>query len=154
MTHVAIVSLSGNAASCANYTPGSLNRTGRVLVAPARLEQGAAEAARPIWGWLGAFAMAEPARGVGGHRAATIGALSEAPRSRFIYSYSSPNAPASFPDKRHILADRLDLLLSVVVHPADVQDRDEAFHLSSKSRSNASLQPSVRAPGGVHAQQL
>jgi hypothetical protein len=28
--------------------------------------------------------------------------------------------------KRHILVDTLDLLLNVVVHPADVQDRDGA----------------------------
>ena len=31
--------------------------------------------------------------------------------------------------KRHILVDTLGLLLNVVVHPADVQDRDGAFHL-------------------------
>jgi transposase len=29
--------------------------------------------------------------------------------------------------KRHILVDTMGLLLSVVVHPADVQDRDGAF---------------------------
>ena len=29
--------------------------------------------------------------------------------------------------KRHILVDTLGLLLSVIVHPADVQDRDGAF---------------------------
>jgi hypothetical protein len=31
--------------------------------------------------------------------------------------------------KRHILVDTLGLLLSVVVHPADVQERDGAFML-------------------------
>ena len=30
--------------------------------------------------------------------------------------------------KRHILVDTLGLLLKVVVHPADIQDRDGAFH--------------------------
>ena len=30
---------------------------------------------------------------------------------------------------RHILVDTLGLLLNVVVHPADVQDRDGTFHL-------------------------
>ena len=36
--------------------------------------------------------------------------------------------------KRHILVDTLGLLLSVVVHPADVQDRDGAFHLLRRAR--------------------
>jgi transposase len=31
--------------------------------------------------------------------------------------------------KRHILVDTLGLLLNVVVHPADIQDRNGAFHL-------------------------
>jgi hypothetical protein len=33
---------------------------------------------------------------------------------------------------RHILVDRLGHLLSVVVHPADVQDRDGAFHFAAR----------------------
>src|ERR1700690_4267433 len=36
--------------------------------------------------------------------------------------------------KRHILVDTLGLLLNVVVHPADVQDRDGAFHLLRRAR--------------------
>ena len=36
--------------------------------------------------------------------------------------------------KRHILVDTLGLLLSVVVHPADIQDRDGAFHLLRRAR--------------------
>src|SRR3954452_11509332 len=31
--------------------------------------------------------------------------------------------------KRHILVDTMVILLNVVVHPADIQDRDGAFHL-------------------------
>jgi transposase len=36
--------------------------------------------------------------------------------------------------KRHILVDTLGLLLNVVVHPADVQDRDGAFLLLRRAR--------------------
>lgn len=36
--------------------------------------------------------------------------------------------------KRHILVDTLGLLLNVVVHLADVQDRDGAFHLLRRAR--------------------
>jgi transposase len=36
--------------------------------------------------------------------------------------------------KRHILVDTLGLLLNVVVHPADVQDRDGAFLLLRQAR--------------------
>jgi hypothetical protein len=36
--------------------------------------------------------------------------------------------------KRHILVDTLGLLLNVVVHPADVQDRDGAFQLLRHAR--------------------
>jgi hypothetical protein len=36
--------------------------------------------------------------------------------------------------KPHILVDTLGLLLSVVVHPANIQDRDGAFHLLRRAR--------------------
>jgi transposase len=36
--------------------------------------------------------------------------------------------------KRHILVDTLGLLLSVVVHPANVRHRDGAFHLLRRTR--------------------
>src|SRR4030088_3488991 len=36
--------------------------------------------------------------------------------------------------KRHILVDTLGLLLNFVVHPADIQDRDGAFHLLRRAR--------------------
>jgi hypothetical protein len=35
---------------------------------------------------------------------------------------------------RHILVDTLGLLLNVVVHPANVQDRNGAFHLLRQAR--------------------
>ncbi len=38
--------------------------------------------------------------------------------------------------KRHILVDTVGLLLNVVVHPADVQDRDGAFHLLRPGATN------------------
>ena len=38
--------------------------------------------------------------------------------------------------KRHILVDTLGLLLSVAVHPADIQDRDgAAFVLNTSTRA-------------------
>ena len=49
--------------------------------------------------------------------------------------------------KRHILVDTLGLLLNVVVHPADIQDRDGAFHLLRRarrlSRSSNAFLPTV-----------
>ncbi len=36
--------------------------------------------------------------------------------------------------KRHILLDTLGLLLSVIVHFADIQDRDGTFHLLRQAR--------------------
>jgi hypothetical protein len=36
--------------------------------------------------------------------------------------------------KRHILADTLGFLLNVVVHPADIQDRDGAYFLLRHAR--------------------
>jgi hypothetical protein len=36
--------------------------------------------------------------------------------------------------KRHILVNTMGLLLSVVVHPADVQDRDGAYQLLRRAR--------------------
>ena len=36
--------------------------------------------------------------------------------------------------RRHILVDTLDLLLNVVVHPADVRDRDGSCHLLRRAR--------------------
>jgi Transposase DDE domain len=36
--------------------------------------------------------------------------------------------------KHHILVDTLGLLLNVVVHPADIQDRDGAFELLRQAR--------------------
>ena len=36
--------------------------------------------------------------------------------------------------KRHILLDTMSLLLSVLVHPADIQDRDGNFHLLRQAR--------------------
>ena len=42
--------------------------------------------------------------------------------------------------KRHILVDTLGLLLNVVVHPADIQDRDGAFHLLRRARRTFDFQ--------------
>ena len=63
--------------------------------------------------------------------------------------------------KRHILVDTLGLLLSVVVHPADVQDRDGArlvlaqarrrFPFIEPSLRTAAIRPEVtKVPSGTH----
>ena len=50
--------------------------------------------------------------------------------------------------KRHILVDTLGLLLNVVVHPADVQDRDGAFHLLRRARRLFPFIERIFADGG------
>src|SRR3981189_3633108 len=50
--------------------------------------------------------------------------------------------------KRHILADTLGLLLNVVVHPAEIQDRDGAFHLLRRARRLFPFIERIFADGG------
>ena len=50
--------------------------------------------------------------------------------------------------KRHILVDTLGLLLNVVVHPADVQDRDGAIELLRQSRRLFPFIEIIFADGG------
>ena len=50
--------------------------------------------------------------------------------------------------KRHILVDTLGLLLNVVVHLADVQDRDGAFHLLRRARRLFPFIKRIFADGG------
>jgi hypothetical protein len=45
---------------------------------------------------------------------------------------------AAHASSRHILVDTLGLLLNVVVHPADIQDRDGAFHTCCAGRDHYS----------------
>ena len=56
--------------------------------------------------------------------------------------------------KRHILVDTLGLLLSVVVHPADVQDRDGAFHLLRRARRMFPFIERIFADGGYAGQKM
>jgi putative transposase len=50
--------------------------------------------------------------------------------------------------KRHILVDTLGLLLNVVVHPADVQDRDGTFLLLRRARRLFPFIKRIFADGG------
>ena len=50
--------------------------------------------------------------------------------------------------KRHILVDTLGLLLNVVVRPADIQDRDGAFHLLRRARRLFPFIERIFADGG------
>ena len=56
--------------------------------------------------------------------------------------------------KRHILVDTLRLLLSVVVHPADVQYRDGAFHLLRRARLMFPFIERIFADGGYAGEKI
>jgi transposase len=56
--------------------------------------------------------------------------------------------------KRHILVDTLGLLLNVVVHPADVQDRDGAFHLLRPARRLFPFIERIFADGGYAGRKM
>jgi transposase len=56
--------------------------------------------------------------------------------------------------KRHILVDTLGLLLSVVVHPADIQDRDGAFQLLRRARRMFPFIERIFADGGYAGQKM
>src|SRR5271156_1042352 len=56
--------------------------------------------------------------------------------------------------KRHILVDTLGLLLNVVVHPADVQDRDGAFLLLRRARRLFPFIKRIFADGGYAGEKM
>jgi len=56
--------------------------------------------------------------------------------------------------KRHILVDTLGLLLNVVVHPADVQDRDGAYHLLHRARRLFPFIERIFADGGYAGKKM
>jgi transposase len=56
--------------------------------------------------------------------------------------------------KRHILVDTLGLLLNVVIHPADVQDRDGAFHLLRRARRMFPFIERIFADGGYAGRRM
>jgi transposase len=56
--------------------------------------------------------------------------------------------------KRHILVDTLGLLLNVVVHSADVQDRDGAFALLRRARRLFPFIERIFADGGYRGEKM
>ena len=56
--------------------------------------------------------------------------------------------------KRHILVDTLGVLLNVVVHPADVQDRDGAFLLLRRARRLFPFIKRIFADGGYAGKKM
>jgi transposase len=56
--------------------------------------------------------------------------------------------------KRHILVDTLGLLLNVVVHPAEIQDRDGAFHLLRRARRLFPFIERIFADGGYAGRKM
>ena len=57
-------------------------------------------------------------------------------------------------DTRHFLVDTLDLLLNVVVHPADIQDRDGAVHLPRRARRLFPFIERIFADGGYAGRKM
>ena len=55
---------------------------------------------------------------------------------------------------QHILVDTMGLLLSVVVHPADVQDRDGAFQLLRRARRLFPFIERIFADGGYAGKKM
>jgi hypothetical protein len=56
--------------------------------------------------------------------------------------------------KRRIVVDTMGLLLSVVVHPADVQDRDGAFQLLRRTRRLFPFIERIFADGGYAGKKM
>ena len=56
--------------------------------------------------------------------------------------------------KRHILVDTLGLLLSVAVHPADIQDRDGAFEVLRRARRMFPFIERIFADGGYRGEKM
>ena len=56
--------------------------------------------------------------------------------------------------KRHILVDTLGLLLNVAVHPANIQDRDGAFHLLADARRLFPFIERIFADGGYEGRKM
>ncbi len=56
--------------------------------------------------------------------------------------------------KRHILVDTLGLLLSVIVHPADVQDRDGARSLLRTARRSFPFIETIFADAGYQGPRM
>ena len=56
--------------------------------------------------------------------------------------------------KRHIFVDTLGLLLSVVVHPADIQDRDGAFELLQQAQRLFPFIERIFADGGYGGEKM
>jgi transposase len=56
--------------------------------------------------------------------------------------------------KRHILVDTLGLLLSVTVHPADIQDRDGAYEVLRQARRLFPFIERIFADGGYRGDKM
>jgi transposase len=56
--------------------------------------------------------------------------------------------------KRRVLVDTLGLLLNVIVHPADVQDRDGAFQLLRRARRLFPFIERIFADGGYAGEKM
>jgi hypothetical protein len=113
-----------------------------------------ADQAAPLW-QAAVAVFAEGINGIGSHQRESTFLMQpscQAAQGRPVQIWTSLNKKgpdrharpshgyATLGTTRHILVDTLGLLLSVVVHPADVQDRDGAF-LCCAGRDDLSRPP-------------
>jgi transposase len=79
-------------------------------------------------------------------------------RKRSVAAWPKPPRLSSTPQikgrKRHILVDTLGVLLNVVVHSADVQDRDGAFHFLRRARRLFPFIQRIFADGGYAGEKM
>ena len=119
-----------------------------------------------LWNWDGTLERVHHALYVGGARAGGTGSKPDSSDHRFAERKGCPKrGPWLDPSgcdagkkikgrKRHILVDTMGLLLSVVVHPADVQDRDGAFQLLRRARRLFSFIERIFADGGYAGKKM
>jgi transposase len=113
-----------------------------------------------LWNWDGTLerihhALYVAVREQEGHEASPTAAIIDSQTAKGAQKGGASLDPAGYDAgkkikgrKRHILVDTLGLLLSVVVHPADVQDRDGACHLLRRTRRMFPFIERIFADGG------
>ena len=119
-----------------------------------------------LWNWDGTLERVHHALYVGGARAGGTGSKPDSSDHRFAERKGCPKRgpwldPSGYDAgkkikgrKRHILVDTMGLLLSVVVHPADVQDRDGAFQLLRRARRLFPFIERLFADGGYAGKKM
>ena len=122
-----------------------------------------------LWEWDGTlgrihytlYVMVRDREGAGRARSESIGGGHRQPERQEGAKRGSSLDPQGFDAgkkvtgrKRHTLVDTLGLLLSVIVHPADVQDRDGARDLLRTTRGSFPFIETIIADGGYQGPRM